>query len=262
MCGRYVSASPPDELAKYFGTEPAETVLEESYNVAPTNEVYVVRARDGNRSLAAVRWGLIPFWAKDMKVGARMINARSETAPSKPAFRRAFAKRRCLIPADGFYEWAKIEGSAPVAAGAKRSPKPKKQPYFIHRVDEEPLVFAGLWERWMPKDAEGNDVPDAHPIDSCTILTCGPNETMAAVHDRMPVMIAPGWWDDWLDPDAEAADLERLLVSAPEGLLTMYPITTAVNSVRNKGVELIEPASIEPDAAADDDGQLSLGDLS
>ncbi len=243
MCGRYVSASPPDEIAKYFGADPAETQLEENYNVAPTSEVYAVRARsddDGqaHRQLATLRWGLVPFWAKDLKVGARMINARSESAAAKPAFRRAFQKRRCLIPADGFYEWAATDQLTTKG-------KPKKQPFYIYRSDGEPLVFAGLWERWYPKDADGVDVPDAEPVDSCTILTCAANETMAPVHDRMPVMIPPGRWDDWLDPAGDAEALTGLLVPAPDGLLTMHTVTTMVNSVRNNGPELVAAGTLD-----------------
>ncbi len=252
MCGRFVSASPPDELANYFGTEVPEQALEESYNVAPTNEVYVVRARESHRTLAPAKWGLVPFWAKDAKIGSRMINARSETAPAKPAFRRAFSKRRCLIPADGFYEWAaqsdEVIEAAKAAAKAegRKFVKPKKQPFYIYRADEEPLVFGGLWERWIPKDEDGNDIPDADPLDSCTILTCAANNTMAPVHDRMPVMIPPNAWDDWLDPESDADHMKSLLVPAPDALLTMHTITTMVNSVRNKGAELIAPGVVEP----------------
>lgn len=228
MCGRYVSAAPVDDLAKYFSATTPEHSLEANFNVAPTTEVYAVRADEGERSLAAMRWGLVPFWAKDLKVGSRMINARSETVADKPAFRRAFAKRRCLLPADGFYEWQKIEGQK------------AKQPFLIHRVDEEPLVFAGLYEFWHPKDDEGNDVPDAELVVSCTILTTAANKTIAPVHDRMPVMLAPGVWDDWLDPASDHDFVASLMVPAPESLLTMYPVSTAVNSVRNNGSELMQ----------------------
>ncbi len=229
MCGRFVSTAPPDELAKYFSADVPEEALEENYNVAPTNHVHAVRERGGQRTLATLRWGLVPFWAKDLKIGSKMINARSETAPDKPAFRRAFSKRRCLIPADGFFEWQKVDGSK------------TKQPYFIHRVDDEPLALAGLWEFWHPKDDEGNDLPDADPIATCTILTCEANETMAKIHDRMPVMIPPNRWDDWLDPETQPELMKSLLVPAPNSLLTMYPISTAVNSVRNNGADLLEP---------------------
>lgn len=229
MCGRYVSAAPVEDLAKYFSATMPEQALEANFNVAPTTQVYAVRANDGDRSMAAMRWGLVPFWAKDLKIGSRMINARSETAAEKPAFRRAFTKRRCLLPADGFYEWQKIEGQK------------AKQPFFIHRVDEEPLVFAGLYEFWHPKDADGNEVEDADVVVSCTILTTAANETMAPVHDRMPVLLPPGVWDDWLDPASDLDFVSSLMVPAPEALLTMYPVSTAVNSVRNNGTELVEP---------------------
>ena len=228
MCGRYVSAAPVDDLAKYFSATTPEHTLEANFNVAPTTEVYAVRANDGERAIAPMRWGLVPFWSKDLKIGSRMINARSETAASKPAFRRAFTKRRCLLPADGFYEWQKIEGQK------------AKQPWFIHRVDEEPLVFAGLYEFWHPKDDEGNEVEGADLVVSCTILTTAANDTMTPVHDRMPVMLPPNVWDDWLDPASDLDFISTLMVPAPESLLTMYPVSTAVNSVRNTGPELLE----------------------
>jgi putative SOS response-associated peptidase YedK len=235
MCGRFVSSAPVDDLAKYFSATAPEQALEANFNVAPTTEVYAVRADDGERAIATMRWGLVPFWAKDLKVGARMINARSETASQKPAFRRAFTKRRCLVPADGFYEWQKIEGQK------------TKQPWFIHRVDGEPLAFAGLYEFWHPKDDEGSDVEGADLVVSCTILTTSANKAMEPVHDRMPVMLAPGIWDDWLDPASDLDFVSSLMVPAPETLLTMYPVSTAVNSVRNRGAELVEPVSrVEP----------------
>lgn len=229
MCGRYVSAAPVEDLAKYFSATMPEHTLEANFNVAPTTDVYAVRADQGERSLTAMRWGLVPFWAKDLKIGSRMINARSESVADKPAFRRAFSKRRCLLPADGFYEWQKIDGQK------------AKQPWFIHRVDDEPLVFAGLYEFWHPKDSDGNDIDDADLVVSCTILTTSANDTMAPIHDRMPVMLAPRVWDEWLDPASDLDTVSNLMVPAPESLLTMYPVSTAVNSVRNNGAELVEP---------------------
>ncbi|MGI9613497.1 MAG: SOS response-associated peptidase [Acidimicrobiales bacterium] len=233
MCGRFVSASPPDELARYFGADNPGTELEPNFNVAPTREVYAVRASEGHRELTTLRWGLVPFWAKDVKVGAKMINARSETVLDKPAFRRAIRRRRCLIPADGFYEWAKVPGHT------------KKQPYYIHRTDGEPIVFAGMWERWRPDDDEESTV------ESCTILTCGPNETMAAIHNRMPVLLAPPVWDDWLADTDDLDSLSELMIPAPDGLLTLRPVTPMVNSVRNNGPELLEvetePLVAEPE---------------
>lgn len=236
MCGRFVSASPPDELAQYFGAEPPDHQLEANFNIAPTAEVYALRAADGHRRLAALRWGLVPFWAKDRKIGSRMINARSETVFDKPAFRNAIAKRRCLIPADGFYEWAKVPGHK------------RKQPYYIHRSDGEPIVFAGLWERWRPPEGADDELVDQGGwLETCTVLTCGPNETMAAIHDRMPVLLAPPVWDDWLAPSDDPTELARLLVPAPDSLLELRPVTTAVNNVRNNGPELL---TVEPDPLA------------
>ena len=234
MCGRFVSASPPDELANYFGAEEPDAPLEPSFNVAPTNEVYVVRASEGVRQIGALRWGLVPFWAKDLKIGSKMINARAETVAEKPAFRKSYQSRRCLIPADGFYEWAKVTGQK------------TKQPYFIHRADGEPIVFAGMWERWKPRLEDGKTVDeDADVIETCTILTCAPNKTMETIHNRMPVLLAPAVWDDWLSPDSEMDYIGSLLAPAPDDLLTLQPVSTAVNNVRNKGEQLISPL---PDA--------------
>ncbi len=230
MCGRFVSASPPDELARYFGAEPDEGELEPSFNVAPTNEVYAVKAVEDARRLVTLRWGLVPFWAKDLKIGSKMINARAETVAEKPAFRKAYERHRCLIPADGFYEWAKVEGSK------------TKQPYFIHRSDGEPIVFGGMWERWRPRLEDGKTIDEsADPIETCTILTCAPNAEMAEVHNRMPVLVPPSAWDDWLSAEADMDYIASLLQPAPDDLLTLVPVSTAVNNVRNKGEELIRP---------------------
>jgi putative SOS response-associated peptidase YedK len=251
MCGRFVSASPPDELARYFGAEIDDGELEPSFNVAPTNEVYAVRARDDARKLVTLRWGLVPFWAKDLKIGSRMINARAETVADKPAFRKAYQRHRCLIPADGFYEWAKIPGAK------------AKQPYFIHRSDGEPVVFAGLWERWRPRLEDGKTIDEsADPIETCTILTCTPNADMASIHDRMPVLLPPSVWDDWLSVETDLDYVQSLLRPAPDDLLTLVPVSTAVNSVRNKGEELIRPL---PDGARSDgstgDADVEPGDI-
>jgi putative SOS response-associated peptidase YedK len=234
MCGRFVSASPPDELAKYFGAEQPDGGLEPNFNVAPTSEVYVVRADDGHRQLGSMRWGLVPFWAKDLKIGSKMINARAETVAEKPAFRKAYQTRRCLIPADGFYEWAKVDGQK------------AKQPYFIHRADGEPVVFGGLWERWKPRLEDGKTIDeDADVIETCTILTTTPNREMTAIHNRMPVLVPPSVWDDWLSPESEMELIGSLLKPAPDDLLELIPVTTAVNNVRNKGEHLIEPLPTE-----------------
>ncbi|MEY2421317.1 MAG: hypothetical protein QOI95_1384 [Acidimicrobiaceae bacterium] len=228
MCGRFVSSSPPDELAKYFDVEAvAESVFEPNYNVAPSLDVYVVVKTGGVRRLDSFHWGLVPFWAKDPSTGNKMINARAESVATNNAYKRAFTKRRCLIPADGFYEWKKVPGQK------------AKQPYFIHRADGEPMAFAGLWEIWRPTE----DVDrTTDPLRSCTIITGQPNEKIAPIHDRMPVMLPPSAWDEWLDP--ENADLEtlgKLLVPAPASLLELHPVSRAVSNVRENGARLIEP---------------------
>jgi putative SOS response-associated peptidase YedK len=232
MCGRFVAATPPDQVAAYFGAS-AEALLEPSWNVAPTNDVYAVLEDGGLRHLDAFRWGLIPSWAKDPKIGSRMINARAESLAEKNAYKAAFRKRRCLVPADGFYEWK-------VVPGQKR-----KQPYFVHRTDGEPLAFAGLWEVWRGPER------DQEPLRTATIITTEANETMAPVHDRMPVILPASAWGQWLDRDHDDLDaLGRLLVPAPPTLLTLRPVSTEVNNVRNKGPELIdevpEPVADQP----------------
>ena len=236
MCGRFVSSSPPDELAKYFDVEAVvESVLEPSFNVAPSQDVYVVVKTGGLRRLDTFHWGLVPFWAKDSSTGNKMINARAESIEAKNAYKHAFKKRRCIIPADGFYEWQKVPGQK------------AKQPYFIHRTDGEPLAFAGLWEIWRPAD----DVDrTGDPLRSCTIITGRPNEKIAAIHDRMPVMLPPSAWDAWLDPENDDLEaLGKLLVPAPASLLELHPVSRAVNNVRDNGPELIDPA---PDDAGQD----------
>jgi putative SOS response-associated peptidase YedK len=226
MCGRYVSASPPDELARYFAVdEVAETVLEPRYNVAPTDDVAVVVEREGTRRLDVFHWGFVPFWAKDPSVGSRMINARAEGLAESSAFKRAFGRRRCIVPADGFYEWRKVPGQR------------RKQPLYIRRRDGEPIAMAGLWEVWTPKGAR-----DPEPLYSCTIVTGEPNELVAPIHDRMPVILPPGAWDRWLDRDfGDVSELERLLVPAPAEVFEAWTVGMAVNTVGNDGPELIEP---------------------
>ena len=239
MCGRFVSASPPDQIARYFDAAAPEALLEPSYNVAPTNDVYAVLADGGVRRVDAFHWGLVPVWAKDPKVGARMINARAETLAEKNAYKAAFRRRRCLIPADGFYEWKK-DPAAP--------PKAKKQPFFIHRPDGEPYAFAGLWEQWKGPGPDGEEVT----VRSTTIITGAANTAMSAIHDRMPIILAPSEWESWLSPDnTDTEMLGRLLVPAPDRLITMHPVSTDVNNVRNKGEHLAD--EVDPVL---DDGRL------
>lgn len=235
MCGRFVSSSTPDELAAYFGVDQvAEAVAEPvpaNFNVAPTQDVLAVIDHDGERHLDAFFWGLIPSWAKEAKIGSRMINARAETLADKNAYKPSFKKRRCIIPADGFYEWQKLDDT-----GAPKK-KVRKQPMFMRSVDGSPLAFAGLWSVWRGPDKE------QEPLRSVTIITTTPNDTMAPIHDRMPVILGRDDWSTWLDRDNEDLDmLGRLLVPAPDDLLTTTPVSTQVNNVRNNGPELIEEA--------------------
>jgi putative SOS response-associated peptidase YedK len=279
MCGRYASARKRIELLEEFRIERDRVTepLEADYNVAPTKPVYAVLSRDARpaepasqargaadaaaspaiqpgvaRELRVVRWGLVPFWAKDPKIGSRLINARAETVDAKPAFRQAFKRRRCLLPADGYYEWQRPDGtggSSDEPGGAKGA---AKQPYFITRDDGRPLAFAGLYELW--RDAA---LPDDHQrawLWTATIITTSAPDDLGKIHDRMPMVIAPDRWSDWLDPACDdPADLMALLAPAASGGLISYPVSTAVNSVRNNGPQLIE--RIEPGPAGRDQGR-------
>ena len=233
MCGRFVSASSPERIAAHFGAETHVEPLGENYNVAPTNDVYgIVADADGKLELQVFHWGLVPVWAKERKVGQRMINARAETIAEKPAFKGVFKKHRCIIPMDGFYEWAPgVEGGPVTKAG-----KPAKRPHFVHRVDGEPLAVAGVWSAWRDR-SEGPDAPWLH---STAVITTSANATMASIHDRMPVVLPKAMWSTWLDPTNQLIEvLSKLLVPAPDDLLEMHEVSTDVNNVRNKGVELI-----------------------
>ncbi len=236
MCGRFVSSSSPDKIADFFGASFEGEELGANFNVAPTNDVYAVVADgEGGRHLQAYRWGLVPSWAKDLKIGAKMINARAETLGEKPAFKGLFRKHRLIVPMDGFYEW---QAGAGGDGALTKAGKPVKTPMFIHRRDGEPLAVAGLWAAWKEPGSE----PDAAWLHSCTVITTSANTTMAPVHDRMPVLLPRRAWEEWLDPrNQDMAALQRLLVPAPDDLLTMHAVDVAVNSVRNKGPELIAP---------------------
>ncbi len=232
MCGRFVSSSTPDEIAQYFDAEaPPEAAIGPSWNVAPTSDVYIVMEDGEVRRVAPVHWGLVPFWAKSPAVGSKMINARAEGLADKAAYKRAFRKRRCIVPVDGFYEWRKVPGQK------------LKQPYFISRPDGEPLAFAGLWEEWRGPERDGSE-----RLRSTSIITTTPNELMATIHDRMPVILPPSAWDEWLDPtNADVDTLGRLLVPAPEQLLVLRPVSTEVNNVRNQGPHLVD--EVDPPSA-------------
>jgi len=226
MCGRYTLSTNAQVLADLFRLEEA-LALPPRYNIAPTQDVAIVRseAEGGGRRLSLAHWGLIPSWAKDRGLGARMINARADTAAEKPAFRAAFKARRCLIPADGFFEW-KATGE-------------RKQPHYIRLQDAGPFAFAGLWERWAPADGE--------PIESCTILTTEPNEVLRPIHDRMPVILPPEAWSLWLDPAVrERERLQPLLVPHPAAAMIAYPVGLGVNSARRDDPSCIEPLAGVP----------------
>jgi putative SOS response-associated peptidase YedK len=222
MCGRFAQRSDPKKLAREFKVAELPKV-EARYNIAPTQNILsVVESADG-RAMKLFKWGLIPSWAKDTAMGARLINARSETVEEKPAFREAFKKRRCIIPADGFYEWQRTEG--------------RKQPFFFQLKDESPFGFAGLWERWQGVGGEA--------IDSCTILTTEANDVLRPIHDRMPVILHLGDYELWLDEDARKREMLRdLLRPYPAEEMVSYPVSTAINSPQNQGAALIERMAI------------------
>lgn len=240
MCGRFVSSHSADKIAEFFGASfESELTLPANYNVAPTQDVYAVVAdATGAREVQSFHWGLVPSWAKDIKIGSKMINARSETIGEKPAFKGLFKKHRLIIPMNGFYEWQQAGSGAP--APLTKAGKPMKTPMFIHRADGQPLAVAGLWATWRDK-AAGPDAPWLH---SCTVITTGANDTMAPIHDRMPVLLSPGDWEEWLDPtNSDLAALQHLLVPAANDVLAMHAVSTAVNNVRNTGAELMQPAA-------------------
>jgi putative SOS response-associated peptidase YedK len=221
MCGRYMLTSPVEALRQLFMFEQRPNLMAR-YNIAPTQEVPIVRlTRDrAARELIMVRWGLVPFWADDLAIGNRLINARCETVHTARAFREAYGRRRCLVPADGFFEWQK-QGKL-------------RQPFLIERKDRAPFAFAGLWERWRGAD-------DA-VVRSCTIITCPANELVAPLHDRMPVILAPEAHAQWLDPNTDA---RGLLTPCPSAWLESYPVNPRVNSPKNDDPDCIQPAVVQ-----------------
>jgi len=215
MCGRFTLTADAEQLQQTFQLASRPPELAPRYNIAPTQSVAVVLNRAGQRQLDAFRWGLIPPWAKDKAIGNRMINARGETAAEKASFKGPFRRQRCLVLADGFYEWQKTADG--------------KQPTYIHLPDRQPFALAGLWERWQDR---ANDAV----IHSCTILTTAPNELVALIHNRMPVILPPPAIDLWLDPTVQSpAELQPLLVPYPAGAMSAYPVSRLVNSPANEG---------------------------
>lgn len=217
MCGRFTLAAPAEQVAAQFQLAELPE-LAPRYNIAPTQQVAAVRSSESGRELALLRWGLVPSWAKDRSVGAKMINARAETAAEKPAFRSAMRQRRCIIPADGFYEWqAQADG---------------KQPFYIRLTDGGSFGLAGLWEQWKS--------PDGEWLHTCTILTTTANALMQPLHDRMPVILPPEAYALWLDPALRDPEpLHALLAPYPADLMVAGPVSKAVNKVSNDGPSLI-----------------------
>jgi putative SOS response-associated peptidase YedK len=243
MCGRYVSTRSPKDMVQLFQVTDwrPDEALAPNWNVAPTDDVWAVlertpREKDDaaptERQLRPLRWGLVPSWAKDTKIGSRMINARVETVHEKPAFRRAFAERRCLLPADGFYEWQ--PGKDPATGQAR------KQPYFIHPQDDQVMALAGLYEYWRNPEVTRDDDPAAWLM-TCTILTTEATDAAGRVHPRMPLALTPDHYDAWLDPrHQDPEDLRALLTQPADGQMDAKPVSLAVNNVRNNGPQLLD----------------------
>jgi putative SOS response-associated peptidase YedK len=226
MCGRYTLTVALPDLVDVFDVVPPDFAFQPRYNIAPTQGAPVVAQDSRGRRMGLLRWGLVPSWARDPAIGSRLINARSETVAEKPAFRGAFRARRCLVPADGFFEWRKGESSA--------DGRGSRKPFWIHRATRDPFAFAGLWERWIP--------PEGDPLHSFTILTTEATEAIRDIHPRMPVILPPGAWKRWLDPDSPPEELRALLSPYGDGDLRAYAVSTLVNSPRNDLPACIEPA--------------------
>jgi putative SOS response-associated peptidase YedK len=225
MCGRFTLATPPEIVAEFFELAVAPE-LTSRYNIAPTQPApaILVDETNGGRAFRSLHWGLIPTWAKEASIGSRMINARAETLAEKPSFRTAFKRRRCLIATDGFYEWQKLDRG--------------KQPHCIRMADDAVFAMAGLWERWRS--------PDGSQLDSCTIITTEPNELLAPIHDRMPVILAHDRFGEWLDPEnKDTESLERLLRPFPADAMRYFPVSTRVNAPAIDDVGCVAPIARE-----------------
>ncbi len=246
MCGRYASSRKPEDLVEDFEIRDVELPrLEPDWNVAPTKEVYAVLERPPSadrdsapqRQLRVLTWGLVPFWAKDAAVGNKMINARVETVAEKPAYRRAFEKRRAILPADGYFEWYPTQEQT-------TSGKPRKQPFFIRPVDGGVLAMAGLYEIWRDP-AKADDDPSRFRW-TCTVLTTTAEDSLGHIHDRMPLMLPPERYEQWLDPRShDKGALLSLLEPAAPGRLEAFPVSTLVSNVKNNGPELVEPLPVQ-----------------
>lgn len=222
MCGRFVGFRKYEELVRYFPIDESVCRITASYNIAPTREVLAIHRRGGRNVLDRFHWGLVPFWAKDRSVGARMINARMETLSEKPSFKHAYKQRRCLIPADGFYEWS--------------GPKGNKQPYFFTLPDKHPFAFAGIWETWGEKDTS------AEAYRSCAIITTAASAAVRKIHHRMPAILLPEAYDDWLDP--QNVDTDQLDATLTHRIITeldSHPVSSRVNSAVTDDARNIKP---------------------
>ncbi len=229
MCGRFTQTTDPAEVADAFEADLADEAraLPPRWNVAPTQDVTVVLPHEGGRRVESLRWGLVPAWATSPAIGSRLINARAETVATTPAFRVAIRRRRCLIPADGFYEWRR-EGR-------------RRQPFLAQPTGNGPMAFAGLWSLWRDPEAD-------EWLRSCAIVTTTPNAVLAGLHDRMPVVLPPDAWAPWLDTDTEAGEVRAMLRPAPDDALRLVPVSPLVNDVRNEGARLVEPVvPVAPD---------------
>ena len=224
MCGRFSQTASPEVIAQQFHlTDPP--LFTSRYNIAPSQPIAAIRIDPdtATRTLVMLRWGLIPSWAKDPKIGNQCINAKAETVAEKPSFRSAFKKRRCLVVATGFYEW-QVQGRV-------------KQPMWIGLRSKQPFAFAGLWEHWAPAEGE--------PLETCTIITTEPNELMQPIHNRMPVILPPVFYNQWLDPTFQRVErLNALLRPYPSEKLTAYPVSTLVNNPRHDDPQCLEPVSV------------------
>jgi len=249
MCGRYASSRKPEDLVEEFEVDKvvSDEPLPADYNVAPTKDVYAVMDRvprdapegtPAERRLTTVTWGLVPSWAKDRKIGSRMINARLETLTEKPSFKRAVAKRRCLLPADGYYEWYETDQIGPRG-------KPVKQPFYITPKDGGVMAMAGLYEIWRDKAVDDPDSPGAF-LWTCTVITTSAEDSVGHIHDRMPMLVEPESYGAWLDAERTSFDdVAGVLVPAAPGRLDAYPVSTDVNNVRNNGAALVAALPLE-----------------
>ena len=238
MCGRFAQPRSSDELARIFRARRITELEGERFNVAPTDEVAAVVEHHGERQLDTFRWGLVPYYAESSREAARLINARAETVESSGAYRTAFRRRRCIVPADAFYEWRR----AVPAAGNERVRGARPQPFAIRRVDGQPMAFAGLWAVWRAP-------VDAGRLFTCSIVTTTANELLAPLHSRMPVILDEGDWDAWLDEATAPGMLRGLLRPAPDTSIEVYAVGQGVNNVRNNGPSLLDPLT-EPAGAS------------